>query len=105
MSIWSVAGIKPPLHTHGRESAVDSEDGEPGRDAVATNQTRRNPVLRRIAVHDRYQLELKLGYPLLRVNRRATSSTPTCFCPPRLPLTAQPTRAKTFTATSRHTSG
>ena len=28
------------------------------------SQAQRNPVLRRIAVHDRYQLELKLGYPL-----------------------------------------
>jgi hypothetical protein len=64
MSIWSVVGVRSAPHNQGRGPAPGSEDGEIGRVDVNSSQTRRNPVLRRIAVHDRYQLELKLGYPL-----------------------------------------
>jgi hypothetical protein len=68
MNIRSVGGANPATRTHSHNatdgSNVGSEDTKTKHISVGAPQTRRNTVLRRIAVHDRYQLELKLGYPL-----------------------------------------
>ena len=66
MGIWSIGNLKPLSHGHNRDLASRHDDDafELGSPEEPGQPTPRNPVLRRIAVHDRYQLELKLGYPL-----------------------------------------
>lgn len=66
MGIWSIGSVKHAARAHSLELEPTLDD-----DAVELQQSEkqaqpspRDPVLRRIAVHDRYQLELKLGYPL-----------------------------------------
>jgi hypothetical protein len=68
MSNLGIGSVKPVTSAHrsdrGHGPAVDNESDETLRNGRGEEQARPNPVLRRIAVHDRYQLELKLGYPL-----------------------------------------
>jgi hypothetical protein len=70
MSIWSLGSTKPAARVRNRELRPDHRPMAEGENAgmrqggADADQLRHNTVLRRIAVHDRYQLELKLGYPL-----------------------------------------
>lgn len=66
MGIWSIGNFKLVSHARGHElkSPLDDDAVESQQFDGQGQQAQRNPVLRRIAVHDRYQLELKLGYPL-----------------------------------------
>ena len=66
MGIWSIGSLRVASHTDNREleSTFDDDSFELRQSEDRGQPPRRSPVLRRIAVHDRYQLELKLGYPL-----------------------------------------
>ncbi|MFN8466501.1 MAG: hypothetical protein U0X20_13170 [Caldilineaceae bacterium] len=66
MGIWSIGNFKLASHPHNREveSTLDDDAFELQQTEDSRQPAQRSPVLRRIAVHDRYQLELKLGYPL-----------------------------------------
>jgi hypothetical protein len=66
MGIWSIGNFRVSSHTDNREleSTFDDDSFELPQIEDRGQPPRRSPVLRRIAVHDRYQLELKLGYPL-----------------------------------------
>ncbi len=66
MGIWSIGNFKlvSPTRGHELESPLDDDAVEAQQFDGQWQPAQRNAVLRRIAVHDRYQLELKLGYPL-----------------------------------------
>ena len=66
MGILSIGNFKPVSQARGYEleSPFDDDAVESQQFDGQGQQAERNPVLRRVAVHDRYQLELKLGYPL-----------------------------------------
>jgi hypothetical protein len=66
MGIWSIGNFRFVSHAHNGEleSTIDDASVELRQIEDSGQSAQRSPVLRRIAVHDRYQLELKLGYPL-----------------------------------------